>query len=254
MQIGRVWHEMTRQSRQPQNQNQVYNWPAIIQKLVFPPTCLLCGDRGERTLDLCRKCLDSLPFLHEACPRCGLPLTASTASSCGACLKNPPPFHRMTCTFRYEEPIRHLIQSLKFGSGHAHARLLGTLLADSIHLARPLPEAVIPVPLHPRRYAERSFNQSLEMARIVSAHLRIPLDYNTCRRMRSTEAQARLHSGERRRNIRRAFVVSPDFRYKHIALLDDVVTTGATVSELATELRKAGADQIDIWTCARALP
>lgn len=254
MQIRRVRYQMTRQSRQLQNQNQVYNWSAIIQKLAFPPTCLLCGDCGERTLDLCRKCLDSLPFLLEACPRCGLPLAASSDTQCGACLKDPPPFDRMKCTFRYEEPIRHLIQSLKFGSRHAHARLLGTLLAGSIHPPQSTPEVLIPVPLHPRRYAGRSFNQSLEMARIVSAHLEVPLDYNTCRRVRSTEAQTKLHAEERRRNIRHAFRISTKFKYKHIALLDDVVTTGATVSELATELREAGAEQIDIWACARALP
>lgn len=252
--IKRSWHEWTEHLRQPKNQEQVYSWPRIIQKLAFPPTCLLCGDQGEEDLDLCRSCRESLPYLNNTCQTCGLPLSQQDLPSCGACLREPPPFDRMICAFRYEEPIRHLIQSLKFGSRHANARLLGALLAESINTTQALPEVVIPVPLHPLRYRERRFNQALEIARAVTGRLNLPLDYRTCHRIRPTNAQARLHADDRRKNIRRAFAVSSYLPYRHIALLDDVVTTGATVRELATTLRRAGADQIDIWACARALP
>jgi ComF family protein len=160
----------------------------------------------------------------------------------------------MISAFRYEEPIRHLIQSLKFGSRHVNARLLGALLAENIDTTQALPEVVIPVPLHPLRYRERRFNQALEIARAVTSRLNLPLDYRTCHRIRPTNAQARLHADDRRKNIRQAFAVSSPLAYRHIALLDDVVTTGATVRELATTLRRAGANQIDIWACARALP
>ena len=254
MKIQRSWQEWTEHLRQPKNQEQVYSWSRIIQKLTFPPTCLLCGDQGEENLDLCRKCRESLPYLHNTCRTCGLPLTQPDLNSCGACLREPPPFDRMISTFRYEEPIRHLIQSLKFGSRHANARLLGALLAESIDPTEPLPEVVIPVPLHPLRYRERRFNQALEIARAVTGRLNLPLDYRTCHRIRPTNAQARLHADDRRKNIRQAFAVSSPLAYRHIALLDDVVTTGATVRELANTLRRAGADQIDIWAFARALP
>jgi Predicted amidophosphoribosyltransferases len=252
--IKRSWHEWTEHIRQPKNQEQVYSWSRIIQNLVFPPTCLLCGDQGEEKLDLCRNCRETLPYLGNTCRTCGLPLTQSDLPLCGTCLKEPPPFDRMICAFRYEEPIRHLIQSLKFRSRHANARLLGTLLAESFDTAPALPEVVIPVPLHPFRYRERRFNQALEIARVVSSQLSIRLDYATCHRIRPTNAQAQLHAEERRKNIREAFAISSPLAYRHIALLDDVVTTGATVSELATQFRQAGAARIDVWACARALP
>jgi ComF family protein len=252
--IKRSWLEWMADFRQPKNQQRVYSWSGIIQKLAFPPTCLLCGDQGEEGLDLCLNCRETLPYMHNACRTCGLPLTHPDLPSCGLCLKKPPPFDRMISPFRYEEPIRHLIQSLKFGSRYANARLLGTLLAESIDSMQDLPEVIMPVPLHPLRYRERHFNQALEIARVVSNRLNTPLDYTTCHRIRSTNAQARLHADERRKNIHQAFAVTPPLAHRHIALLDDVVTTGATVRELATKLRQAGANQIDIWACARALP
>ena len=254
MKIKRFWHECSEHIRQPKNQKQVYNWPQIIQKIAFPPTCLLCGDHGEENIDLCRNCRDSLPYLHNPCRTCGLPLSGPELPSCGACLKNPPPFDRMVSAFRYEEPVRHLIHSLKFRSRHANARLLGALLAESIDTTQALPEIVIPVPLHPLRYQERHFNQALEIARVVTSRLNLPLDYRTCHHIRPTNAQARLNAGDRKKNIRQAFSVRSPLAYRHIGLLDDVVTTGATVRELATMLRRAGADQIDVWACARALP
>ncbi len=252
--IRRSWQEWTSNIRQLKNQERVYSWSRIIQNLAFPPTCLLCGDQGKEDRDLCRRCWETLPFLHNACPSCGLPLTQPGLPHCGACLKKPPPFDRMITAFRYEEPIRHLIQSLKYGSRHPNARLLSALLADRIEQTEKLPEAIIPVPLHPRRYQERRFNQALEIARLISMRLDLPLEYSICHRVRHTDAQARLHAKERFRNIRKSFTISRPFAHKHVALLDDVVTTGATVSELATELRRAGAEQIDVWACARALP
>ena len=172
---------------------------------------------------------------------------------CGACQKHPPPYQSLQAAFRYEEPVRHLVQALKFGSRHAHARVLGVLLAEHILTAGTRPEVILPVPLSGPRYRARGFNQSLEIARSVARQTGIPLDLAACRRIRTTDAQARLSADERRRNIRDAFATPAVLPYRHVALLDDVVTTGATVGELAKTLRRSGVQRIDVWACARAL-
>lgn len=249
--IFRVGRARTDAPCQPVNRQAVDDWPRIIQNLLFPPTCLLCGDPGYAGRDLCRRCTDTLPYPEHACPVCGLPLAAPDPQPCGACQKQPPPFDRLIAALRYEEPARHLIQALKFRARYAHARLLGTLLAERVNNAPVRPEVIIPVPLHPARYRERTFNQSLEIARVVSRRTGIPLDYTACRRVRHTAAQTGLPAKERRRNIRKAFSVTTPLTYRHIAILDDVVTTAATVGELARTLRRAGADTITVWACAR---
>ena len=233
---------------------QINNWPRIIQNLIFPPTCLLCGDPSESDWDICPACLKSLPYLDNACSVCGLPLAAPTASVCGDCQKNPPPQDRLIAPLRYEEPVRHLIKGLKFGSRLAHARLLGALLAQRVRHQPDLPEILMPVPLHPSRYRERGFNQALEIGRVVAHCHNIPLNYQIIRRTRPTHAQAQLHADERRKNLRRAFQLTHDLPWRHVAIIDDVVTTGSTVAELATTLRQAGASMIEVWACARALP
>ncbi len=232
----------------------VDSWSRIIQNLLFPPTCLLCGDRGLEQLDICPACLAALPWLTPACPVCGLPQSAATTSPCGACQRRPPPFDRLRAALRYEEPVRHLIQGLKFRNQLAHARLLGELLALRLgELAEP-PERLIPVPLHRSRFIRRGFNQAEEIARIVSARSGIPLDTRCARRVRATDPQAQLRAGERRRNIRQAFRLAAPLSCRHVAIVDDVVTTGATVGEFARALRQAGVSRIEVWSCARALP
>ena len=228
------------------------NWPVIILDWLYPPTCLLCGDPGHDRLDLCRPCAESLPYIEAACPRCALPLAAETPQLCGACQNTPPAFDAAHALFHYEEPARYLIRSLKFGARYPSGRLLGTLLAERLRDRAERPQALIPVPLHPGRYRERGFNQALEIARTVSRRLGIPLDLDACRRIRATPAQAQLSARERRKNLRRAFVARPNLAYRHVAILDDVVTTGTTVNELAKTLRRAGVERIEIWACARA--
>lgn len=231
---------------------EVNNWPRIIQDWLYPPTCLLCGDPGHGGLDLCRACAEALPRIGSACPRCALPLAASVPLLCGACQKRPPAFDAAHALLRYEEPASYLIRALKFGARYPAARLLGTLLAEHLEeQAGERPEAIVPVPLHSSRYLERGFNQSIEIARTISHRLDIPLDLKSCRRIRATQAQARLPARDRRKNLRHAFVAA-DLSYRHVAILDDVVTTGTTVDEVAKTLRRAGAERVEVWACARA--
>ncbi|QJD30693.1 ComF family protein [Methylococcus geothermalis] len=230
----------------------VNGWLNIIQNWVYPPTCLLCGAPGERGLDLCGACERHLPRIGTACLHCGEPLPDGAPSPCGRCLQQPPPFDSCRAAFHYEEPIRHLIHGLKFDHRHACARTLGELTARHFREYAEPPDVIVPVPLHPSRYRERGFNQSLEIARHLSRNLNLPLELHACTRSRTTRPQAQLSAKERAKNIRGAFRLEREIEARHIAILDDVVTTGATVSELARTLRKTGIARIDVWAVARA--
>ena len=203
-------------------------------------------------LDLCPPCYRSLPYNKVACPRCALAIEARAPLLCGACQKKPPAYDAAYALLQYREPVRHLVQSLKFGARYPIARLLGTLLAEQLKMREDLPSAIIPVPLHAHRYRERGFNQAFEIAETVSGILNIQLDAQSCRRVHPTVAQARLPAKERQKNLRKAFSVKTPLPYRHIAILDDVVTTGTTVNELAKTLKKAGAENIEVWAVARA--
>jgi len=230
----------------------VNNWASIIQDWLFPPTCLLCGDAGTEGRDLCRPCAESLPFNRPACTSCARPLPFDSDIPCGECQQHPPAFDRSFALFRYQEPVRHLIRGLKFHARYPCARLLGDMLADALAGIKDKPELIIPVPLHRSRYRERGYNQSLEIARTLSRRLQIPMDLRSCIRTLATQPQTQLSAKERQRNVRKAFATPKPPKADHVAILDDVVTTGATANELAKALRKAGIKRIDVWACARA--
>jgi ComF family protein len=231
----------------------VNNWLKIAHDWLLPRHCLLC--LGAATgLDLCAGCRSALPRIENPCRGCGIPLVSGRR--CSRCLKSPPPFDQVCIPYLYAEPVTSLIHTMKFRHRLAAASVLGDLLAD--HLERSClgsPECIVPVPLHPQRQRERGFNQSMEIARPVSARLKLPLRPGLARRTRPTVAQSRLQGIQfRRRNVRGAF--SADFRVNgpvgQVAIVDDVVTTCATVIELALTLRRAGATRIDLWSVARA--
>lgn len=148
--------------------------------------------------------------------------------------------------------MRHLLRTFKFQQRHACARLLGELLAARLATLSEPPQLIIPVPLHPQRYRERGFNQALELGRPLSKRLNIPLGTQYCRRIRATVPQSELSAALRRRNLRGAFCVVETPPVNHVVLLDDIVTTGATVSELTRVLKRAGIARVDVWCCARA--
>jgi len=148
--------------------------------------------------------------------------------------------------------MRHLITTLKFRADYKNARLLGLLLAEHLQKTAEKPDCILPVPLHKSRYRERGFNQSIEIARTVAKELQIPLDLNSCRRHRDTPHQTALSGKQRRKNMKNAFSIIKPINAQHIAILDDVMTTGSTVHELAAVLKKAGVSRVDVWVCARA--
>lgn len=231
----------------------VYNCIDVIQRLVYPDFCRLCGAADARD-GLCPGCRGDLPRNRHCCPRCALPLPPDIDATipCGDCLREPPPFDHSRVPFLYGYPLDRLIGSLKFGHQPGHARVLAALLAQQLE-SLPLepPQRLIPVPLHPRRQRRRGFNQATELARHLGRRLGIPVDARSCRRVLATPSQSGLDRDHRRRNLRGAFRLTRPLPYHHLALLDDVVTTGATTAELARLLRRAGVGRIQVWALAR---
>ncbi len=232
----------------------VYNWLDIIQNHLLPATCILCGNPGFGGFDLCMPCHGHLPRNSHYCLCCAEIFESKIAEMlCGRCLSKPPAFDKAYAPFMYQEEIRYLIAGLKFGKHFKNARLLGSLLAEHLQETQDKPDCIMPVPLHHARYRERGFNQALEIARTVSKILVIPVDASSCLRDKDTPHQTGLSAKKRRQNLRQAFSINRPLRgVRHVAILDDVMTTGSTANALAEALKKAGVSRVDVWVCARA--
>lgn len=236
---------------------------------IFPRHCALC-DAPSTNHSLCAGCRADLPrHPAPACPLCGLPIldnpvcptrglrpsheTGSSGIVCGTCLRHPPAFDRTLAAFSYSFPIDRLLHGYKYSGDLALVELLAEPLAR-LAAKQPKPDLMLPMPLHPARLCERGFNQSLEIAKPISRWLDIPLAADACQRTRDTPTQAGLKWRERRRNVRGAFACDLDLSGKKIAVVDDVMTTGATLNEISRVLRACGAAEVSAWVVARTLP
>ncbi|WP_328986818.1 ComF family protein [Thiorhodovibrio winogradskyi] len=221
----------------------------------YPPTCVLCGAAGFGELDLCLGCLADLPDIAPSCGCCALPLPAGAPDGmrCGGCQRQPPAYDRCIALFRYQGAVTRLIGDFKFRQRLHLGRLFGQLLAEAARWQPDvsLPELLVPVPLHPSRLRQRGYNQSLEVARVASHELGIDVDGGRIERVVATPPQLRLARAERQSNVRDAFRVRQPLCARHVAIVDDVVTTGATVGELARVLRQAGVERVDVWAVGR---
>lgn len=220
-----------------------------LGRALLPARCLVCGERGAGGRDLCADCHLALPWNRPACPRCALPL-ARDAAACGACLRRPPPFGASRAAFRYGFPLDRLLPRFKFHADLAAGRLLGQLMAVALADA-PRPLALVPVPLHPARLRQRGYDQALELARPLAQGFALPLCADRLRRRRATEAQTRLDARARRWNVQDAFELTGPLP-AHVVLVDDVMTTGATLFECARTLHQGGVARVDVWVVARA--
>ncbi len=221
-----------------------------ITRFFFRKRCLLCGAASDG--NMCPSCLGSLPQLPlHLCKVCALPAAESLV--CGKCLANPPAFDRTIASLSYAFPVDALVHSLKYQRNLSIAPVLADLLVTRID-GIALPDFIVPMPLHSARVRERGFNQTLEIARRVAKVTGIALLPAACRRIKNTPSQTGLPWKEREQNIKGAFMCEADLAGKRIAILDDVMTTGATLNELAKILRKSGATHVDGWVVARTLP
>jgi ComF family protein len=216
---------------------------------LLPQDCFLCAAPAGDSL-LCPACIAGLPHLTaELCPCCALPTPESRV--CGACLKRAPHFDATRAVFRYEFPLDRLIHSLKYAHRLACAGFLGRLLAQ---VALPFrPDLIVPVPLSVERLAERGFNQALEISRPLLRLLDAPVELTRIRRRRDTSPQAGLPWKQRAKNVRHAFECEIDLIGLSVLVVDDVMTTGATLDELARTLKAHGAAQVANLVVARAL-
>ncbi len=219
-----------------------------VLSALLPQDCLLCGTPGGAAA-LCTGCADSLPLLPAPrCPVCALPTPGG--GTCGACLKSPPAFDASNAVWRYAFPVDKLVQSLKFEHHLALAQLFAAAMLAG---PRPSGDLLVPLPLSPLRLRERGFNQAVEIARPLARALGIPLNSDGCRRARETAAQTSLPWKERRRNVKNAFECRVDLTGQSIIVVDDVMTTGATLDEFARTLKRHGAASVTNWIPARAL-
>ena len=223
------------------------------QYALLPPHCLLCGRSGSGERDLCAACAADLVRNQVSCARCALPL-AMPAPLCGECLQREPPFAAAYVPFVYAAPLDQLVTRLKFGGNLAAGRVLSELWIDTLRTTAPtLPDALLPVPLHAERLRERGYNQALELARPIAKACAVALRDDVLVRSRATSAQSNLDSAERHRNLRGAFAIAAGIDLpSHVAVIDDVMTTGATLQECARTLLHAGVTRVDVWALARA--
>lgn len=231
----------------------VDGWWQRLGFALLPSRCLLCGGAGERSRDLCAACRADLAPNTPACACCGQPLPLA-ATACGRCLKRLPAFRATWAPLRYAPPLAGLMTRFKFGGDLAAGRVLAEVALEHWHRAPPArPDALLPVPLHAERLRERGYNQALELARTLARASGIVLLPDTLQRPRATSAQSGLSALARRRNLRGAFTVRDGAALPpHVAVVDDVMTTGATAQECALALRRAGVARVDIWAIARA--
>ena len=215
--------------------------------VLLPQNCLLCDSPAARH-PLCRACEAALPRLPARCPVCAMPSTGSLI--CGSCQRKPPAFDATLAALPYLFPVDRLIGAFKFHARLQLAPWFAALLAPLV----PSVNALIALPLHRTRLAERGFNQAHEVARRLALLTRTPLLIRGLVRTRQTDEQSRLPPGARARNVRGAFHCGSSLAGNTVALVDDVMTTGATLEECARTLKRAGAERVVNVVIARTLP
>lgn len=235
---------------QPRDKDQVYICLKNVQ------SCLLCDEPAEAEMPICVACEAEMPWLGEHCQTCALPLPEA-GLTCDGCLLEPPAYEQVAVPWRYDFPVDSLITRFKHNAkwpfGHLLADVLSQYLQHRFDEDLPRPDALLPVPLAAKRLRQRGFNQAAMLARWLSQQLDLPCEENVVHRIQDTSAQQDLDAKARKRNLRNAFALTSDANVKgrHLALVDDVLTTGATAQALARLLMNAGATRVDVYCLAR---
>ena len=222
-----------------------------IEELFSSGVCMACGASADGSGMLCEICVKHLLRVPHPCLHCGQPNPVG-GSVCPACLRNPPRWQRLVAPLQYRGLARDYLLQLKFSEALYLAPLLCRECGEPVGAHRPRPEVLLPVPLHRERFLERGYNQAVEIAAAWSRMLGIPLERRALCRSRATPSQSGLNATERARNVRRAFEFRSRRDYRHVAVVDDIVTTGSTADEITRVLHRAGVEYVEIWALARA--
>lgn len=225
---------------------------SITQRLRLPSICTLCNQYHHEHLAVCAKCYHHIPLVGPACYHCALPLPDGDFLICGHCCKKKPFVDQAIAAYRFEEPLRTLLHEFKYHEGLYLCSFLATLILNAIPPAAHNTQCLIPVPMHPKRLRQRGFNQAAEITKQLAQRLKLPYDLSNCKKIINTVPQASLNAEQRRKNLQQAFH-TPALPYQHVTLVDDLLTTGSTVNELANMLKKQGVTRVDVWCCARVI-
>ena len=219
----------------------------VYYPLSLTRSCVFCAAPSHA--DICADCDRELPRITAACRWCGIPFEGGEL--CGDCLTDPPAFARCIAPLRYEAPVSHLLGAFKYRGNLSYGRILSELLIERLRQEPFEVDTIVPVPLHWRRRWRRGFNQAELIADELSRALDLPMQTRWLRRTRSSPPQQSLAAEARGKNLRDAFCCDNKVRDLHIAVVDDVVTTGATANAIARCLLAAGAASVEIWCLAR---
>lgn len=230
----------------------LYNSLTQLENWLFPAKCDSCNTTlNNNTINYCSDCIETLPYMPHSCLRCGQPFNGFD-NYCGGCLASPPTFDHCFCPFLYEEPISTQIQNLKYYEHPKGASQIANLFIKELNSNNiELPEAILAVPMHARKLRRRGFNHSYELAKRIAKSLDIPLLDNCISKQRDTPRQTTQSLKQRKQNLRGSYALTKKCWQKHVAIIDDVVTTGSTAEEMSKILKKNGVDYIQVWGIAR---
>jgi ComF family protein len=223
---------------------------SISQWLQIPAVCVLCYHYHFDNCAICEGCEHLLLRLGPCCSICRLPLVDSLFLQCGFCIKNKPAFDTVLTTYCFEEPLRTLLHDFKYKNALYLRTFLVKLMLEALPNLDYRPDCLIPVPMHSHRLRHRGFNQAAELAKLLAKKCNIPLDVSLCEKKINTVPQVHLDRTHRRSNLKGSFSVRPS-TYQHVALIDDLITTGNTANELARLLKEQGVARVDVWCVAR---
>jgi ComF family protein len=223
-----------------------------VLDFALPPRCGGCGAIVDDVDSFCTEWWCKLDFLQGGCARCGLPLEATDAETCAACLAQPPRLDRIRAAVAYDDISRSIALRLKYGRKTALARTMSRYMRP---LVGDLPPnaLLVPVPLHRRRLWSRGFNQSAIVARELSRRTGVPVAVDALRRIRPTPPLKGMGMRQRRRTVAGAFRANAELRGRTVILVDDVLTTGSTANACARVLKRAGAERVDLISWARVV-
>ena len=229
---------------------------SYARQTALEQSCLFCNEKcHDKNARLCDGCSFDLPWNHHCCRQCALPLgTLSNEYSCADCLSNSPSFGKTIASFKYEFPIRQAIHLFKYQSKRYVLHTLSPALIETIkehYTEATLPEVLIPAPMDKAKRKQRHYNHALLLARDIGKRIRIPVEAKTLLKTKNTTSQTGLNKRQRIRNLKGAFDIVKPVSYRHVALIDDVMTTGATAESMAKMLLDAGVERVDIWCIAR---